>query len=139
MSDYPPGGRQAYDDGYGHANGQQDHQYQDDDRYYDSNGYDNGQQGQHGQQGGDGYYDEAYVHTGCLEYLALIPETAAITTPIRATPITTTEDTTTTRINTKMTTTVMVAKTTKTSPRAMALGLNAMGLRRIQRRSAISP
>lgn len=53
MSGHPGGGRQAYDDGYGHSPGQNDQYYQDDDRYYDSNGYENGH------QAGDGYYDES--------------------------------------------------------------------------------
>lgn len=53
MSGHPGGGRQAYDDGYGHSPGQNDQYYQDDDRYYDSNGYDNGH------HAGDGYYDES--------------------------------------------------------------------------------
>lgn len=55
MSGHPGGGRQAYDDGYGHSSGQNDQYYQDDDRYYDSNGYDNG----HHAAAGDGYYDES--------------------------------------------------------------------------------
>lgn len=57
MSGYPGGGRQDYDDGYGHQqqHGANTDSYYNDDQYYDNNGYDN-----HGnQQGGDGYYDES--------------------------------------------------------------------------------
>jgi 1,3-beta-glucan synthase len=58
MSGYP--NHQAYDDGYGHQQGNTDSYYDNEHgQYYDNGGYDaHGGQGGHG-AAQDGYYDES--------------------------------------------------------------------------------